>query len=119
MTAELFSSLTLIGEGSGGIFFILNSYSLISALLVGLVTSFLVFSISKKMKGGVFGSSLSYMSAGMFLILIGYAADNASSFIALSSDRAVFVETTNDIFFIVGFILVAIAAQRLSKAISG
>ncbi|HEC30835.1 MAG TPA: hypothetical protein ENI66_02370 [Candidatus Yonathbacteria bacterium] len=119
MSAELFSSLSLMVDGSGGVFLILNSYALVSALLVGLVTSFLVFSISKKMKGGVFGNALSYMSAGMFLILIGYTADNVSSFIFLSSDRAVLIETVNDVFFIAGFILIAIAAQRLSKAISG
>lgn len=119
MILGLFLSLPLLAEGSGGTFFILNSYSLASALLVGLATSFLVLSISKKMKGGLLGRALSYMSAGMFLVLVGYIASNISSFVALSSDSLIVVETAHDVFFIGGFILIAIAAQRLSKAIGG
>jgi hypothetical protein len=120
MIIGLFLSLPLTTvTDAGNTFIILNSYSLLSALFVGLVTSFLVLSIARKMKGGTLGTALGFMSAGMFVIVTGYLINNIGSFMMLDQNYQIITGTIHDIFFIGGLILIAIAAQRISKAISG
>jgi len=117
MTLGLFLSVPLLAENTGNTFFILSSYSLVSTLIVGLVTSFLVLNIARRMSGGLIGHALKYFSGGMFFVLAGFIIEQATLFEKFSEYNASLAETAHDILFIVGFIIMAFAAQKLSKAI--
>jgi len=117
MISGLFISLPIITENLGNTFFILSSYSLASTLIVGLATSFLVLNIARRMDGGLIGHALKYFSAGMFFVLAGFIIEQATLFEEFSRYNNTLAETAHDILFIVGFIIMALAAQKLSKAI--
>lgn len=87
---------------------ILNAYSFWSFILIAVITSALVFVTAARMKGGLFGTVLHYFGAGMVLILVGYVLISVP--VCSSSDYA---KILHDVLYLVGYILMAIAAHRL------
>lgn len=94
---------------------ILNSYSLVSAILVGLATSILVLINARKMKGGVFGSVLNQFALGMFFVLVGFLLVS----IPWQIGSPIIVKTAHDVLYILGYIIMAVAANKLLRAIRG
>lgn len=93
---------------------ILNSYTLFSATIVGAVTSLLVFTYSRKMKGGLMGTVLFYFSVAMFALLVVFISS------ALPLDRTsenVELKVIHDILFIGSYLLMAFASKKLSVVI--
>ena len=109
-----FASVTdtlFVLEDSG----LFSSLSLWSMLIVALATSVMVWIGGRQMHGGVFGSVLAYFSMGMFLIFLG-AATNISW---LQSIQGLYLKLVHDSLFIIGYILMGVAANKLLKAIKG
>jgi len=94
---------------------ILKAYSLASVLLIGVVTSVLVFINSRKMKGGLFGTALAHLSVGMFLVLVGYVIMSVASFVPETGEAVVYAKVLQDIFFVLGYIIMAVAGHKLFK----
>ena len=96
---------------------ILGYYTLASVVVIGMTTSILVLINARKMKGGVFGKVLEYFSAGMFLLLLGFIVSS----ISFSTNEGVgfIAKTMHDILYILGFIIMAIAARKLLATIKG
>ena len=108
--AEYLLSAEEISAMSG----ILQTYALGSALVVALVTSIVVFRNARKMKGGVFGKVLNYFGFGMVVVLIGHIVDAHPSLVPVEN-----VSTIDNTLFIIGYILMAIAATKMARAIEG
>ena len=93
---------------------ILNMYSFLSVILIGAITSIIVLVNAKKMSGGIFGDALGYFGVGMLVMLAG---------ITVSLGVAFFSEETigivGNLFYIIGYILMAIAADKIRKIIQG
>ena len=107
---EYFSSLEEITAMSR----VLQTYALISAIIVAGATSFIVFRNARKMRGGIFGTVLNYFGIGMIVVLGGFVVEAYPSLIPVGE-----VGTVTNILFIIGYILMAVAATKLSKAIEG
>lgn len=101
----------LVLEDSG----LFSSLSLWSTLIVALVTSVMVWVGGRQMHGGVFGSVLTYFSMGMTLIFLG-AATEIPWFQGIAS---LYLKLIHDSLYIIGYILMGIAANKLLKAIKG
>ena len=93
---------------------VLQTYALGSALVVAIVTSIVVFRNARKMKGGVFGKVLNYFGIGMMVVLVGHVIDAHPSLIPMED-----VSTVDNTLFIIGYILMAIAATKMARAIEG
>lgn len=96
---------------------VLQAYALVSALIVALVTCAIVFRSAKKMKGGIFGKVLNYFGSGMVVVFLGYVIDAYPTLLPMI-DIAV-IGTITNILIIFGYILMAVAATKLSHAIEG
>ena len=103
---------TLLVLDDSGLF---STLSLWSMLIVAFVTSMMVWIGGRHMRGGVLGSVLTYFSIGMTLIFLG--ATTEISWIKNSLD--VYAKFVHDSLFIVGYILMGVAASRLLKVIKG
>lgn len=99
-------------EFSEDTIFILNTYSLISAVLVGLIASILVWRNARSMKGGLLGKVLGYFTAGMIVALVAYIVNAYGTF---AGGRAALYGVSYDVLFIASYIIMAIAAQKLSS----
>ncbi|MCK5095742.1 MAG: hypothetical protein KAR24_00075 [Candidatus Pacebacteria bacterium] len=108
--AEYLFSLEEITAMSG----ILKTYALGSALIIAAATSIIVFRNARKMRGGVFGKVLNYFGVGMTVVLIGYTIGEYPSLIPIED-----VSTVDNALFIIGYILMAIAATKMARAIEG
>lgn len=95
-------------DALAGTISILNAYSFWSFIIVAVITSALVFVTATRMKGGLFGTVLRYFGAGMVLILFGYVLVSVPA-CAVST----YAKILHDILYLVGYILMAIAAHRL------
>lgn len=91
------------------------SLSLWSMLIIAFVTSMMVWVGGRQMHGGVFGNVLTYFSIGMSLIFLGVATE-VPWFHNISS---LYLKLIHDSLYIVGYILMGIAASKLLKAIKG
>ena len=93
---------------------ILDVYIFWSTIVLALVAIGMVFSNAAKMKGGAFATVLNLFGSGMVVTFLGYLT---MLFPALLP--AFFGGLLSDILFIVGYVLMAIAASRLARAIGG
>jgi len=94
--------------------YILSTYTLLSAITVGIITSAVVLINARRMKGGVFGSAMNYFGIGMLIVLAGFSV----TFLQLPlSDY--FAQTINDILYITGYVTMAIAASKIFNATKG
>lgn len=89
-----------------------GDFSLLLAVVIGVIATFFVFRAAKKMGGGLFGSVLNYIALGMFLVVLG----TVSSF----TDRwlnVVWFNVINTVCFAAGYIFMVIGANKLLKGI--
>jgi hypothetical protein len=93
---------------------ILQSYTAVSVIVVGVLTIAVVMRNARLMKGGVFGSVLGYFSIGMIFVFTGYLTDAYPDILPFK-DAGVL----NHSLFILGFLCMAYAASKLSRAIEG
>lgn len=114
----LFTPALLFAESEGYLNTLMSDLaprlSLWSAIIVAFAASVMVFVNARSMKGGIFGTVLNYFAAGMVLIL--------GSFIVVSLNvfgSEGFAKTVNNILFILGYIIMALAANKLSQVAGG
>lgn len=91
---------------------ILNTVTLWSALVLGVVASAMVLSMARVMRGGLFGSVLTYFGLGMALVV--------GSFFAITIPQWTYpevVKSVHDVVFIFGYVLMGIGAWKLQRGI--
>jgi hypothetical protein len=98
---------------TGGTQTLLDTYVFWSTIVLAGVAIGLVFSNAAKMKGGVFGSTLCLFGSGMLVTFLGYLV---MSFANVLPD--LLKDLLPDVLFIIGYVLMAIAASRLARAIA-
>lgn len=94
---------------------ILESVSLWSTILVAFCTSAMVWIGGRKMHGGVLGSVLTYFSIGMTLVFFGFATEVPW----LQGFDSFYLKLIHDSLYIVGYVLMGIAASKLLRVIKG
>ncbi len=110
-SAGLTDILVQIEDNSG--FF--ASLSLWSTIIVMFVTCAMVWMGARQMRGGVFGTVLTYFSVGMMLVVLGFV----SGLPLTENAPSLYLKLTHDSLYIIGYILMGIAASKLLKAING
>ncbi len=88
--------------------------SLWSAIIVAFAASVMVFVNARSMKGGVFGTVLNYFAVGMVFILGSFVVVSLNVF---GSEGI--AKTVNNVLFILGYIIMALAANKLSQIAQG
>lgn len=88
-----------------------GSYSLWAAVVIGLVASATTVYFATRMRGGIVGTSLTYIGAGMFFVVLGFLA----VVIPWGDDSSVktIVPVVHDFAFITGYILMLAGALRM------
>lgn len=114
----LFTPALLFAESEGYVNTLVSDLaprlSLWSAIIVAFAASVMVFVNAQSMKGGVFGTVLNYFAVGMILILGSFVVVSLNVF---GSEG--FAKTANNILFILGYIIMALAANKLSQIAGG
>lgn len=93
----------------------LEMVSLWSMLVIAFATSVMVWVGGRKMHGGVFGSVLTYFSIGMTLVFFGIVAETPW----LQVIDPLYLKMVHDTLFIIGYIMMGLAASKLLKVIKG
>lgn len=93
----------------------LASVSLWSTTIIAFSTTAMVWVLSRKMHGGVFGSVLAYFSLGMSCIFLGFVVNIP----LVQKISSLYVGITYNALYIIGYILMGIAANKLLKVIKG
>ncbi len=118
IVSGLLSPSILFAQGSyvnySGTYSILNTYSFLSVLIIGIITSIIVLKNAKNMSGGIFGDAMGYFGVGMLVVLAGITI---SLGIAIFSEQSLGV--IGNMFYIVGYVLMAIAADKIRKITQG
>ncbi len=94
------------------------SLSLWTTIIIMVVTSAMVWRGGRQMHGGVFetfGTVLTYFSIGMTLVVLGFV----SGLPLTEKIPSLYLKFIHDSLYIVGYILMGIAASKLPKAIKG
>lgn len=94
---------------------LLEMVSLWATLTVAFVTSAMVWIGGRKMHGGVFGSVLTYFSLGMTLVFLGFATEVPW----LQKIDHLYLKMIHDSLYIIGYVLMGVAASKLLKVIKG
>lgn len=93
---------------------VLEDFSFWSTIIVAFAMTIAVAMLSRKMRGGVFGTVLSYFSGGMLFVFFGFMA-NMVWF-------QEFLPTMTFLYgplYIAGFALMGVGANKLLKVING
>lgn len=94
---------------------LLEMVSLWSTIIIAFVTSAMVWVGSRHMHGGVFGSVLTYFSLGMTLVFLGFATEVPW----FQKIDHLYLKMIHDSLYIIGYILMGVAASKLLKVIKG
>lgn len=94
---------------------LLDSISLWSTLIVAFVTSAMVWIGGRKMHGGVFGRVLMYFSLGMTSVFLGFLTEVPW----VSMVPELYLKLIHGSLYIIGYVLMGIAASKLLKVIKG
>lgn len=100
-------------EDNSGLF---ASLSLWSAGIIAFITIIMVWIGGSRMHGGIFGSVLNYFSAGMTALFLGFIT-GVPWVQGLTSPF--YLDLLNSSLYIIGYILMGIAANKLLGAIKG
>ena len=93
----------------------LEIVSLWSMLVIAFATSVMVWVGGRKMHGGVFGKVLTYFSIGMTVIFLGIVVETPW----FPSVDGLYLKMIHDSLYIIGYIMMGIAASKLLKVIKG
>ena len=93
----------------------LEMISLWATLIVAFTTSMMVWVGGRHMHGGVFGNVLTFFSIGMTLIFLGFATEVPWF---QNFDR-LYLKMVHDSLYIIGYVLMGVAASKLLKVIKG
>ena len=93
----------------------LEIVSLWSMLVIAFATSIMVWVGGRKMHGGVFGKVLTYFSIGMTAIFFGIIAETPW----VQVIDQLYLKMIHDSLYIIGYIMMGIAASKLLKVIKG
>lgn len=110
-SAGVADTLVQIEDNSG----LFASLSLWSTIIVMFVTTAMMWIGGRKMHGGVFGTVLTYFSIGMTLIVLGFVTELPT----IMNVPSLYIKLTHDSLYIVGYVLMGIAASKLLKVIKG
>ena len=89
-----------------------GNFSLLLSIVIGIIATFFVFRVAKKLGGGLFGSVLNYIGIGMFLVVLGTIATIVNEwFVDFWSSLA------GTVFFAIGYIFMVVGANKLFKGI--
>jgi hypothetical protein len=91
------------------------SLSLWSTIIIAFVTSAMVWIGGRTMRGGVFGRVLVYFSVGMTLIFLGFVTEVPW----VASISPLYVNLAHSSLYILGYISMGIAANKLLRTIKG
>jgi hypothetical protein len=91
------------------------SLSLWSTIIIAFVTSAMVWIGGRTMRGGVFGRVLVYFSVGMTLIFLGFVTEVPW----VASISPLYVKLAHSSLYILGYISMGIAANKLLRTIKG
>lgn len=94
---------------------VLEMVSLWSLLIIAFATSAMVWNGGRKMQGGVFGSVLNYFSIGMTLVFLGFATEIP----LLQGIDQLSLKMVHNSLYIIGYVMMGIAANKLLKVIKG
>lgn len=94
---------------------VFESISLWSTIVIAFTTSIMVWTLGRKMHGGVLGKVLVYFSIGMTLIFFGFATEVPW----FQNLPHIYLKLAHDSLYIVGYILMGIAATKLLNVIKG
>ncbi len=111
-TGDTLQKLATFEDSSG----LLESLSLWATLIVAFVTTAMVWVGGRQMHGGVFGKVLTYFSVGMALVLLGFVTEVPQVQEILP---ALYIKFIHSSLYIIGYILMGIAASNLLKVIKG
>lgn len=89
-----------------------GDFSLLLSVVIGIIATFLVFRAAKKLGGGLFGSVLNYIGAGMLFIVLG-----TISSVVNSRFTGLWFNIASIVFFATGYIFMVIGANKLLKGI--
>lgn len=89
-----------------------GNFSLLLAVVIGIIATFLVFRAAKKLGGGLFGSVLNYIGVGMLLIVLGTISTLADSWFT-----GLWFNITSIVFFATGYIFMVVGANKLLRGI--
>ena len=93
----------------------LEIVSLWSMLVIAFATSVMVWVGGRKMHGGVFGKVLTYFSIGMTVIFLGIVVETPW----FPSVDGLYLKMIHDSLYIIGYIMMGIAASKLLRVIKG
>lgn len=104
---------TLIGiEDRSKIFEMISTWSV---LIIAFTTTIMVWSSGRKMHGGVFGKVLTLFSVGMTAIFLSVVTQIPF----FQNMSPTFAKTAQDLLYIIGFIIMGLAANKLLGVIKG
>jgi hypothetical protein len=89
-----------------------SSLSLGLAIIIGIAASILVFRAAHKMGGGLFGSVLGYMGAGMIIVVVGTLSVVFSAWLP-----SAWVTLIHTVLFSIGYICMVLGANKLYRGI--
>lgn len=94
---------------------LLEMISLWATLIVAFATSAMVWVGGRHMHGGVFGSVLNFFSIGMTLVFLGFATEVPW----FQQFDHLYLKMVHDSLYVIGYVLMGIAASKLLKVIKG
>ncbi len=89
-----------------------GNFSLLLSVVIGIIATFFVFRVAKKLGGGLFGSILNYIGIGMFLVVLGTITTIVDKWVV-----DFWPNVSSTVFFATGYIFMVIGANKLFKGI--
>lgn len=93
--------------------YVIANSTIALAIIVALVATIIVFQAARKMRGGAFGLVLSYFSAGMFCVVVGFILTIMPPVQPLGISFPLV-----DVAFMVGYILMLLGARTLMDIVT-
>ena len=89
-----------------------GNFSLSLSILIGIIATVLVFRAAKKLGGGLFGSVLNYVGAGMLFIVLGTIFTVVDPWLT-----TFWFNVVSTVFFAIGYIFMVLGANKLLTGI--
>lgn len=89
-----------------------GNFSLLLSIVIGIIATFFVFRVAKKLGGGLFGSVLNYIGIGMLLVVLGTMATIVDKWTIVF-----WANIMSTVLFALGYIFMVVGANKLFKGI--